>query len=326
MSYTGTKLGQDIRFKDPNKDILSTMKTPKIFLTTVRKQNIIILPIIKLWLNKKIIEFLEFEDETLVNLIINLINSSEDKIDPKNMQYQISGFLGDKTYSFMKQLWKLLISVQDCYLKDNSKIPDELIYFKIEYDKNKLMNRKFERYNEYEEHYNKNNKKYDATNDNEDTTKIELMKVIDSYKKDEKNKYRNKSRSRSRSKHYEKRKYRSRSRSREHERERRKEREDYKYISNSRSKKRGKERKRSKSSSSYSNIKERKYQKEREEYVNRKNKSRKRKYSKNSNSSSSISSYDDFHLNRKENKKGYDDYKQKRNRSDSSDSSETFKI
>ena len=311
MSYTGTKLGQDIRFKNPDKDILLSMKTPKIFSTTVSKRNIIILPIIKLWLNKKIIELLEFEDETLVNLIVNLINSSEDKIDPKNMQYQISGFLGDKTYSFMKQFWKLLISVQECYLKDQNKIPDELIIFKIEYEKNKQKNKNFERYREYENDYNKN-KKYENKNDYEDNTKFELMKVIDSYKKDEKYKIRNKSRSRSRSKshHHHKRRYRSRSK--EHYRDRRKEREEYKYKSNSRNKRRSR-RKKSKSSSSISSGKERIYKKERE-YYNDRDKDRKRKYSKDSSSSSSSSI------------SGFDDYKQKRNRSDSSDSSETFKI
>ena len=188
MSYNGTKLGQDIRFKDPDKDILLSMKTPKIFSTTVSKQNIIILPIIKLWLNQQIFEFLEFEDETLVNLIINLINSSSDKIDPKNMQYQISGFLGDKTYSFMKKFWKLLISVQECFLEDKLKIPSELIPLKIEYDKQQSY-KKFERYKEYENNFNKNNNyinnKYSYDNGDEDKTKIELMEIIDSYKKDE---------------------------------------------------------------------------------------------------------------------------------------------
>ena len=338
MSYTGTKLGQDIRFKDPDKGILSSMKTPKIFTTTVRKQNIIILPIIKLWLNQKIIEFLEFEDETLVNLIINLINSSNEKIDPKNMQYQISGFLGDKTYSFMKKFWKLLISVQECYLQDKSKIPNELILYKIEYDKMK-MKEKLERhkeYKEYKEDYEKNNK-YEIKYGYEDTTKIELMKVIDSYKKDEKYKHRNKSRSRSRS--YEKRKYRSRSRERERERERekekekererRKEKEEYNYKSNSRSRNRKHKRRRDKSSSrSRSTINDRKNLKEKELYDFRKNKNSKRKYSRDdSDSSSSIFNYDDYHLKKHNSEEYYDNHKHKRKRScSSSDSSETFKI
>ena len=330
MSYTGTKLGQDIRFKDPDKNILLSMKTPKIFNTTVSKKNIIILPIIKLWLTQKIIELLEFEDETLVNLIINLINSSQEKIDPKNMQYQISGFLGDKTYSFMKKFWKLLINVQECYLQDK-RIPEELYILKEEDDKKKAMNKKFEKYKEYEDNNDKKekyNNKYDNKYEYEDKTKIELMKVIDSYKKDEKNKIRNKSRSRSKS--YEKRKHRSRSR--DHERKKEKEEiKEYKYKSRSRSRKRNKRRSKS-SSRSKSSYKERRNRKEREEYdyYYRKNKSRKRKYSKNySSSSSSISPDYDYHSSRRDkNKKEYDVHKQRRDRSISSSSvsSETFKI
>ena len=137
MTYNGTKLGQDSRFKNPDKDILSSMKIPKIYKTTVSKNNLTILPIIKLWLNKKINDILEFEDETLANLIINLIKSSSEKIEPKNIQYQISGFLGENTYNFMKQFWKLLINVQELYIKDQNSIPEELIPFKEENEKEK---------------------------------------------------------------------------------------------------------------------------------------------------------------------------------------------
>ena len=324
MSYTGTKLGQDIRFKDPDKDILLSMKTPKIFSTTVSKQNIIILPIIKLWLNQQIFEFLEFEDETLVNLIINLINSSSDKIDPKNMQYQISGFLGDKTYSFMKKFWKLLISVQECFLEDKLKIPSELIPLKIEYDKQQSY-KKFERYKEYENNYNikNNNNKYnnDNINDNEDKTKIELMEIIDSYKKDEryKNKYKEKSRSRSRS--HEKRKYhKSKSKSHERKKEKEKKEEYYKYKSNSKNKRRHK-RYKSNSSSSYDNsdVEKRKYRKEHKyKYENKK-----RKYSKDYSDSENY----DYHIKKHyhDNKKEYN-YKKHNKSISSSDSSETFKI
>ena len=323
MSYNGTKLGQDIRFKDPDKDILLSMKTPKIFSTTVSKQNIIILPIIKLWLNQQIFEFLEFEDETLVNLIINLINSSSDKIDPKNMQYQISGFLGDKTYSFMKKFWKLLISVQECFLEDKLKIPSELIPLKIEYDKQQSY-KKFERYKEYENNYNiKNNNKYnnDNINDNEDKTKIELMEIIDSYKKDEryKNKYKEKSRSRSRS--HEKRKYhKSKSKSHQKKKEKEKKEEYYKYKSNSKNKRRHK-RYKSNSSSSYDNsdVEKRKYRKEHKyKYENKK-----RKYSKDYSDSENY----DYHIKKHyhDNKKEYN-YKKHNKSISSSDSSETFKI
>ena len=99
MAYNGTKLGQDSRFKNPDTEILSSMKIPKIYKTTIKKENLIILPIIKLWINKKLSDILEFEDETLTNLVINLIKSSKEKIEPKNIQYQISGFLGNNTYN-----------------------------------------------------------------------------------------------------------------------------------------------------------------------------------------------------------------------------------
>jgi serine/arginine repetitive matrix protein 1 len=306
MSYTGTKLGQDIRFKDPNKDILLSMKTPKIYSITVSKQNIIILPIIKLWLNQKIIELLEFEDETLVNLILNLItNSPSDKIDPKNIQYQLSGFLGDKTYSFMKQFWKLLINVQEIYLKDKSMIPNELIPFKIEYDKNKQENKKFGRYKEYEEDYKE--KKINKYNNEDDRTKIELMEIIDSYKIDEK--YKNKFskeknrdfRSYSRNNSHDKKKYKSRSRSRSRSYNK----------DNSRSRRRHR-RKRSRSSSQSKRI----------------NKERRRKYSKDS----SYSSYYENYSGKNKSRKEYDNYKHKKelrhisSNSSSDSSSETFKI
>ena len=327
MSYNGTKLGQDIRFKDPDKDILISMKTPKIFSTTVSKQNIIILPIIKLWLNQQIFEFLEFEDETLVNLIINLINSSPDKIDPKNIQYQISGFLGDKTYSFMKKFWKLLINVQECYLEDKYKIPSELIPLKIEYDKQQSY-KKFDRYKEYENNFNKNNNyKYNNDNDNEDKTKIELMEIIDSYKKDEryKNKYREKIRSRSRNKSRsrEKRKYKSNSQERKKDKDREKDRDEYyKYKSNSKNRRRHK-RYRSKSLSSYDNsdIEKRKYKKERDYEYKYENK--RRKYSKDYSDSDDY----DYHIKKHyhDSKKDYSNKKYNKSIS-SSDSSETFKI
>ena len=157
MAYNGTKLGQDSRFKNPDTEILSSMKIPKIYKTTIKKENLIILPIIKLWINKKLSDILEFEDETLTNLIINLIKSSKEKIEPKNIQYQISGFLGNNTYTFMKDLWKLLINVQELYIKDKNSIPEELVPFQEEYNKRKQF---------YQSNKRKFIKDYDDINSN----------------------------------------------------------------------------------------------------------------------------------------------------------------
>ena len=210
MAYNGTRLGQDARFKNPDKDILSSMKTPKSYKTTVSKHNLIIYPIIKLWLNKKISDILEFEDETLINLIINLIKSSDEKIDPKNIQYQISGFLGDNTYSFMKQFWKLLINIQELHLKDKTLIPEELIPFKEEYEKRKQYfqnnKRKFENYNNDFKIKNNYNEVMDINDKNRDEKRDNKRYISRS-------RSRKRSRSRSRSRDRYKRRSRSSSRS-----------------------------------------------------------------------------------------------------------------
>lgn len=138
MQYNGTKLGQDLRFKNPNTQVLTEMKYPKNFSISVYKENIKkYIYIIKLWISKKIKEILEFEDETLTNMIINLIESSSDnKINPRSIQYQISGFLGVKTYIFMKLLWKILIKTQESFL-EIKELPEELKGFQIEAEKHK---------------------------------------------------------------------------------------------------------------------------------------------------------------------------------------------
>ena len=181
MAYNGTKLGQDSRFKNPDTKILSSMKTPKIYKTTVSKNNLTILPIIKLWLNKKISDILEFEDETLANLIINLIKSSKEKIDPKNIQYQISGFLGDNIFSFMKQFWKLLINVQELYLKDKKSIPEELIPFEEEYEKRK------EFYLNNKKKFERNQKDFSDINSNLNFNE-EIINIEEKVKEDKKDK------------------------------------------------------------------------------------------------------------------------------------------
>ena len=184
MAYNGTKLGQDSRFKNPDTKILSSMKTPKIYKTTVSKNNLTILPIIKLWLNKKISDILEFEDETLANLIINLIKSSKEKIDPKNIQYQISGFLGDNIYSFMKQFWKLLINVQELYIKDKKSIPEELIPFEEEYEKRK------EFYLNNKKKFVRNQKDFSDINSNLNFNE-EIINIEEKVKEDKKDKINN---------------------------------------------------------------------------------------------------------------------------------------
>ena len=120
--YKGTNVNQDGRFMNADKKLIEKMKTPPEYKIQIHK-NKINLTIIKSWINKKLNDILGFEDDTLTNFIINLIDDFDDIIDPKKIQYSITGFLDDKTYSFMEELWKILISAQNTI----NGIPEELI-------------------------------------------------------------------------------------------------------------------------------------------------------------------------------------------------------
>ena len=123
MFYKGTSLAQDGRFVNPDKKIQSKLNYPEEFSHKISKNKINI-PIIKQWISKKINDILSFDDELLTNLIINLIEENENEfIDGKNIYYSIMGFLGDDTFNFCQELWKILIK------GENSKnfIPIELI-------------------------------------------------------------------------------------------------------------------------------------------------------------------------------------------------------
>ena len=123
MFYKGTSLAQDGRFVNPDKKIQSKLNYPEEFSHKISKNKINI-PIIKQWISKKINDILSFDDELLTNLIVNLIEENENEfIDGKNIYYSIMGFLGDDTFKFCQELWKILSK------GENSKnfIPIELI-------------------------------------------------------------------------------------------------------------------------------------------------------------------------------------------------------
>ena len=53
---------------------------------------------------------LGFEDDVCIGLIMNLL---EDNEDPKKIYVELSGFLEDGTFKFMKKLWTMLVSAQE---------------------------------------------------------------------------------------------------------------------------------------------------------------------------------------------------------------------
>ena len=82
----------------------------------------------KSWIEKKLNDILGFDDDCLCSYIINLIDECDELIEPKKIQYAITGFLDNKTYEFMQEFWKILISAQ----KTPDGIPRELIEEKKE--------------------------------------------------------------------------------------------------------------------------------------------------------------------------------------------------
>ncbi|KAJ3181704.1 Serine/arginine repetitive matrix protein 1 [Geranomyces variabilis] len=105
----GTSAEQDQRFGDKQKKLLKSMKFPKIFdkKVDVKKVN---MTVIRPWVTARIVEMVGFEDDVLIEFVFNLLEA--DKVDPRTMQIEISGFLEGNAPTFMKDLWGLLASAQ----------------------------------------------------------------------------------------------------------------------------------------------------------------------------------------------------------------------
>lgn len=125
--FKGTSIEQDGRFVNKDKKLIEKMEFPPEFDTQVSKTKIN-LQIIKSWIEKKLNDILGFDDDCLCSYIINLIDECDELIEPKKIQYAITGFLDNKTYEFMQEFWKILISAQ----KTPDGIPRELIEEKKE--------------------------------------------------------------------------------------------------------------------------------------------------------------------------------------------------
>ncbi|KAH7102344.1 PWI domain-containing protein [Auriculariales sp. MPI-PUGE-AT-0066] len=128
--FKGTSSEQDTRFSDKQKKLLKSLKFPPEFdkkaralqrmrhaLTEyvqvdLRKVN---LQVIRPWVTKKVVEFVGFEDEVVIEYAIGLLEDTKNQPhpDPKDMQVNLTGFLTSSTAPFMQQLWELLLEAQD---------------------------------------------------------------------------------------------------------------------------------------------------------------------------------------------------------------------
>ena len=60
----------------------------------------------KPWITERITEYLKFEDEVVVGLVLNLLE--EENVDPRLIMIQLTPFLEANTVPFMTELWKAL--------------------------------------------------------------------------------------------------------------------------------------------------------------------------------------------------------------------------
>ena len=60
----------------------------------------------------KLTGMLGFEDEVLIGLVCNMLESSTHP-DPRELQVTLTGFLEKEASTFVQELWKLLVSAQD---------------------------------------------------------------------------------------------------------------------------------------------------------------------------------------------------------------------
>lgn len=145
------------------------------------------------WITKEILKYLSVEDDILVSMVINSLEEAVfliliyfqqngNAFDPKDLQLQVTGFLGKKSARFMEDLWLMLLSAQE----DPDGIPAQL----LEEKKKELLaqeSKKKEKESKIKKQINKQIEK----NDKDD-------KKDRDDRKDNKNKYkRHRSRSRS---------------------------------------------------------------------------------------------------------------------------------
>ncbi|KAI8615446.1 PWI domain-containing protein [Chytriomyces sp. MP71] len=108
--FRGTNIEQDSRFADKQKKLLKSIKFPASYSQKVNMSKVKI-EVMKPWIHKRVIEILGVEDELLINFIFEMLEAK--KLDPKELQINLTEFLAKETPGFVTQLWGLLLSAQE---------------------------------------------------------------------------------------------------------------------------------------------------------------------------------------------------------------------
>ncbi|KAM3183484.1 hypothetical protein ACTXT7_010265 [Hymenolepis weldensis] len=109
--FKGTNTEQDSRFADKKKKLLKSMKFGENLSEKVDTSRINV-DSIKPWIVKRITELLSFDDDIVCDFVVNML--AEQSPDPKEIQINLSAFLGSKNARiFVGELWDLLLSAMN---------------------------------------------------------------------------------------------------------------------------------------------------------------------------------------------------------------------
>ncbi|POM73663.1 Serine/arginine repetitive matrix protein [Phytophthora palmivora] len=112
MSIRGTSASQDGRYFAQEKKLLAKMTFPQCFEQRVDMHKVQ-REVINQWITERITQLLGFEDDIVVSMVINLLEPKVDeKLDPKQLQMALTGFLEKQAGNFTEELWQLLLSAQ----------------------------------------------------------------------------------------------------------------------------------------------------------------------------------------------------------------------
>ena len=94
-------------------------KFDESFKTPVRIEKINV-EVMGRWVSERLAELLGFEDDVLSDLVMNMLAQTRDaktgqdrRVDPQQLQVQLTGFLNKQAQPFVAELWKLLLDAQD---------------------------------------------------------------------------------------------------------------------------------------------------------------------------------------------------------------------
>eukprot|EP01026_Neomeris_dumetosa_P008705 TRINITY_DN1281_c0_g3_i1.p1 TRINITY_DN1281_c0_g3~~TRINITY_DN1281_c0_g3_i1.p1 ORF type:complete len:494 (-),score=79.48 TRINITY_DN1281_c0_g3_i1:480-1961(-) len=123
----GVSAAQDGRFSDKTKQLQQQLKFPKQLDTKIDFDKVN-LEVIREWVAKRVTALLNgLEDDVLIGFIFEMLEQKS-KLDPRELQIYLTGFLEKNTSLFMKELWTLLIEAQ----QSEHGIPQQLLDLKAE--------------------------------------------------------------------------------------------------------------------------------------------------------------------------------------------------